>query len=239
VWGAIVASTTAGDPMPEGSEHRLAGVAELVGLCLANAEAARGLAEANDELRRRLERELHGGAKQHLLALALKLRLAAARADADPELRGLLEAAQDEVREASASLRDLARDVHPAALSERGLAAALQGLAARTAVPVYLRGLPGRRFAPAVETTAYLAVSEALANAVDHAGATSATVLVVDRGDRLVVEVRDDGAALAGLRAAPGLRALADRTAAVGGRLVVEPADAGGTMVRAEIPVDL
>jgi signal transduction histidine kinase len=238
VWGAIVASSTAEDPLPEGSEHRLAGVAELVGLSVANAEAARGLAEANDELRRRLERELHGGAKQHLLALALKLRLAAARADADPELQGLLEAAQAEVREASASLRELAREVHPAALSERGLAPALQGLAARSAVPVHLRALPGRRFSATVETTAYLAVLEALANAVDHAGATQATVLVADRGDRLVVEVRDDGAAVAGPRAAAGLRGIADRTAAVGGRLVVEPADAGGTIVRAEIPVE-
>jgi len=237
VWGAIVASTTADDPLPEGSEHRLAGVAELVGLSLANAEAARRLAEANDELRRRLERELHGGAKQHLLALALKLRLAAARTEADAELRNLIETAQAEVREASASLRELAREVHPAVLSERGLAAALQGLAARAAVPVYLRGLPGRRFSPTVETTAYLAVSEALANAVDHAGATQATVLVADRGDRLVVEVRDDGAAVSGPRSVAGLSALADRAAAVGGHLVVEPADAGGTIVRAAIPV--
>jgi signal transduction histidine kinase len=238
VWGALVASTTTDDPLPEGSEQPVAHVAELVSRAVANADVARGLAEANDELRRRLERELHEGAKQHLLALGLKLHLATAHAEPGTELAGLLDAAVAEVGAASASLRELARDVHPAALSERGLAAALQGLAARAALPVYLRGLPARRFAAAIETTAYLAVSEALANAVDPAGATQATVLVADRGDRLVVEVRDDGTAVPGPRAVASLRPLADRAAAVGGRLVVEPADEGGTTVRVELPVE-
>ncbi len=238
VWGALVASTTTEDPLPEGGEQRLAGAAELVGRAIVNAEAARGLAEASDQVRRRVERELHEGAKQHLLALSLKLHLAGAHADSGSELAGLLDAALADVRDASASLSELARDVHPAALSERGLAAALQGLAARAALPVYLRGLPARRFTPAIETTAYLAVSEALANAVDPAGATQATVLVADHGDRLVVEVRDDGTPAAGPRAVAGLRPLADRAAAVGGRLVVEPAAEGGTMVRVELPVE-
>ena len=120
--------------------------------------------------------------------------------------------------ETSAELSELARGLHPAVLSERGLTAALQALSARAEIPVTMRELPGRRYPDVVETTAYLIVSEALANAARHSHATECTLLAADRGDRLVVEVRDDGIGGAELRPGGGLECLADRADAIGAR---------------------
>jgi signal transduction histidine kinase len=236
LWGAVVAARTRDEPLPGGVEERLVPFADLVGQTLANAQARRRMAEAADESRRRLERGLHAGARQHLLALKLKLRLARDRARSGDDVGPLLADALDEAEAADASLRELAQDVHPAVLEERGLAAALQGLAAKADVRVLLRALPGRRFAPAVETTAYRVVAEALANVGAHAHATTATVSLVDRGDRLVVEVSDDGIGGADPSGA-GLRALADRVAAVGGHLVIASPPGDRTVVQAELPV--
>jgi signal transduction histidine kinase len=235
-WGALVASTTRDAPLPGDGEERLRELAELVALRLEN-EAAdrrlgasrRELVEAADEVRRRLERDLHEGAQQHLVAVALKLRVARARVAGDGELAALLDDALAEAIAANASLRELARDLHPAVLGERGLAAALQALAARAGVAVHLRELPARRFAPAVEATAYHVVAETLADAAVDAADVS--VLVGDRGDRLVVEAAHAGTAAA------AVRALAHRVAAIGGRLDAGPAPGGGTAVRAELPV--
>jgi signal transduction histidine kinase len=229
VWGAVVAATTRDQPLPAGSEHRLGDLTELVALAVANTEARRAAAEsrvsiveAAHEARRRLERDLHEGVQQHLLALTLKLRVALMRAAPGSELAGLLEDALEEAAVANTALRDLARSLYPIVLTERGLAAALQALTARAAMPVNLLELPRRRFGALAEATAYFAIADAL----DSARTSEATVRVSDRGDFLIAEVRVDGR----LDPPPGL---AERVAAVGGRLVAE-----GSAVRAELPVE-
>jgi len=236
VWGAVVASTTRDQPLAADCEHQLGDFTELVGLAIANAEARRReaasrvrLVEAGDAARRRLERDLHMGTQQHLLALTLKLRVARGRAEPGSEVASLLEDALAEAAVANAELRELARGLYPIVLTERGLTAALQALTARAAVPVQLLELPSRRFGSMAETTAYFVVADTLVAA--RAEATEVTVMVGDRGDRLLVEVRADGAG----EPLPGL---ADRIAAVGGRLHVEAAPEGGCVVRAEIPVE-
>jgi signal transduction histidine kinase len=227
VWGALVAATTRDRPLPEGSEHRIGDFAELTGQALANSDARRRIVEAGDASRRRLERELHEGTQQHLLALTLTLRVAHGHAEAGSELARLLESALAEASAANAALSTLARGIYPIVLTERGLAAALQALAARAGVPVHLRELPKGRFPELTETTAYFVVAGALA------GAAAPVVVVGDRGDRLLVEVHDGGVPGAD-RPLPGL---AERVAAVGGRLHVDSAQEGGSVVRAELPL--
>jgi GAF domain-containing protein len=229
VWGAVVAATTRDHPLPPDCEHQLGDFAELVGLAVANAEARRAAAasrtnivEAGHRARRRLERELHEGVQQHLLALTLKLRIARGRAEPGSELAKLLDDSLEEAAVANLALRDLARSLYPKVLTERGLAAALQGLTARVAARVTLLELPRRRYAALAEATAYFTVAEVLATT----GATEASVMVGDRGDRLAVEVLVDG------QAEPPA-GLADAVAAAGGRLVVE-----GSAVRAELPLE-
>ena len=160
------------------------------------------LLEAGDETRRRLESGLHEGAHQHVVALALKLRVALGRADPASEEAEVLRDALADAMEASAELSELARGLHPAVLSERGLAAALQAVAARSALPVNLRALPGKRHSAVIETTAYLMVTEALGNVAAHAQANEAWLHADDRGGTLIVEVRDDG--IGGAVATPG-----------------------------------
>jgi GAF domain-containing protein len=229
VWGTVAASTTTDQPLPPDSEHQLDDFAELVGLAVANAEmrhaAARSrmsIVEAGYEARRRLERDLHEGVQQHLLALTLKLRIAHGRTEHDSQLAGLLEDALEEAGVANLALRDLARSLYPIVLTERGLAAALQAMTARAPVRVSLLELPRRRFGALAEATAYFTVADVLATT----GATEAAVMVGDRGDQLVVEVHVDG------QAEPPA-GLADRVAAVGGRLVVE-----SSAIRAELPLE-
>ena len=231
VWGALAASTTRDEPLPAGTEERLADFAELVAQAVANAasrrrEAAsrRRVVEASDEARRRLERVLHEGTQQHLLALTLKLRIAHGRAEPGSDIAGLLEDALAEAAVANAELRDLARGLYPIVLTERGLAAALQALTARSAVPVHLLELPSRRFPRLAEATAYFVVAEAIAAAPPDA--TDVAVMVGDRGDRLVVEVRTGSEA--------HLPGLADRIAAVGGVVHSDPGD----FVRVDLPIE-
>jgi signal transduction histidine kinase len=238
VWGAVVASTTRDEPLPADTEHRLEDFTALLGQAVANAAERRQAAaarlrivEAGDESRRRLERDLHEGIQQHLLALTLKLRIARGRAEPDSEIVGLLEDALAEAAVANTALRELARALYPIVLTERGLTAALQALIARARVPVNLLELPRRRFPPQAETTAYFVVADALA--VAQSNATEVAVIVGDRGDRLVVEIRDNGEGADGR-----LPALADRVAAVGGHLRVDSLDEGGCVVRAELPVE-
>jgi GAF domain-containing protein len=233
VWGAVVAVTTREQPLPAECEQQVVDFADLTAVAVANHEAKRRAAaarlrvvEAGDDARRRLERELHEGVQQHLLALTLKLRLALRRADAGSDLAKLLEDALAEAAVANTTLRELARALFPIVLTERGLAAALQALTARAGVPVYLRELPRRRFRPLVEATAYFMVADALA--LVGPDDSEVAVIVSDRGDRLLVELRSGG----GLSA----DALADRVTAVGGHLHVGALPDGGSVVRAEIP---
>jgi signal transduction histidine kinase len=189
---------------------------------------------AADEERRRIERDLHDGAQQRLVALGLQLRSAQHRA-ADPEVKALLDAAVDELRFAVDELRELARGVHPAILTEEGLAAALESLAGRCPFPVFLDVLEGR-FPAQVEATAYFVACEALANVAKHAQASKAAVSIARRDGILEIEVSDDGVGGARPVTGSGLSGLADRVEALGGMLRVESPPGGGTRVLGAIP---
>jgi signal transduction histidine kinase len=193
---------------------------------------------AADAERRRIERDLHDGAQQRLVALALNLRMAEQRAaDGDPAAAELVRQAGEEANLALKELRDLARGIHPAILTNRGLPAALQDLATRATVPVEVVATPDERLPDAVEAAAYFVVSECLANVGKHAQAEGATVSVSAVDGRLVVQVADDGVGGAQLGDGSGIQGLADRVGALSGSLeVVSPAGAG-TRVTATIPL--
>jgi len=186
--------------------------------------------------RRRIERDLHDGAQARLVSVAMRLGMAREKFAAEPDAaRELLDEAHVEAKRAIAELRDLARGIHPAVLTDRGLDAALSALAGRSPVPVEVTvRLPGRP-PPEVESIAYFVVAEALTNAAKHGGAGAASVRVERAGDVLVVEVGDDGRGGAD-PAGAGLRGLADRCAAVDGTLTVVSPPGGPTTVRAELP---
>jgi signal transduction histidine kinase len=195
------------------------------------------IVESGDAARRRIERDLHDGAQQQLVTLALTLRTARSRLERDPKEAGaLIDAASAELDAAIRELRELARGIHPAVLSDRGLGAALEALAQRTPLPVELEGVPQERLPPGVEAAAYFVVAEALTNVVRYARASHARVAVVRDGGRIVVAVVDDGVGGADPAAGTGLRGLADRVAVLDGRLEVESAPGHGTTVRAVIP---
>jgi signal transduction histidine kinase len=194
------------------------------------------LVSAGDEARRKLERNLHDGAQQRLVSLSLALRLAQSRLKDDPEeARRLLEGASEELAQALEELRELARGIHPAVLSERGLGAALETLAGRAPLPVDVKA-PDDRLPPAVEAAAYYVISEALANIGKYAQASAVEVNVSRRNGRAIVEVADDGVGGADPAKGTGLRGLADRVEALDGTLAVESHPGVGTRIRAEIP---
>jgi signal transduction histidine kinase len=206
----------------------------------ANVEELRGsrarVVEAEQRARQRLERDLHDGAQQRLVALSLNLGVLQTRLGGDPEAEALLTDARGEIAVSLAELRDLARGLHPAVVTGHGLAVALESLAARAPVPVRLTvDLPGR-LDEAIEVAAYYVVCESLTNIGKHAQASSATVTVCQTGDTITTEVVDDGRGGADTERGSGLRGLADRVEALGGRLRVWTPVGGGTRVRAELP---
>jgi signal transduction histidine kinase len=187
--------------------------------------------------RRRLERDLHDGAQQRLVALSLQLGLARRKIDSDPVVGArLLDAARGELNTALEELRELARGIHPAILTDRGLGAALEALAQRAPLPVDLDRMPEDRLPPAVEAAAYFVVAESLTNVAKYSGARHATVRIGSENGYAVIEVRDDGVGGADPAAGTGLRGLADRLAALDGRLEVHSPPGGGTVIRANIP---
>jgi signal transduction histidine kinase len=189
------------------------------------------------EERRRLERDLHDGAQQRLVALRLQLRLARDRADKDPAAaQTMLDGAMGELDEALADLRELARGIHPAVLADRGLEPALSALAGRAPLPVEVATAPAERLPAPVEAAAYFVVAEALTNVAKYAQASSARVAVERRNGHAVVEIRDDGVGGADPARGSGLTGLADRLSALDGRLEVDSPEGGGTVVRADIP---
>jgi signal transduction histidine kinase len=200
-------------------------------------ESRRRNVTAGDEQRRKIERDLHDGAQQRLVALALELRIAQRQfGEASPELERVLGDAVSELQVAVEELRELARGVHPAVLTEEGLPGALMSLAARTPVPVRIDA-PEDRFPGEIEAAAYFVACEAIANAVKHAHATQIRVSAQRRDGTLVVEVEDDG--VGGARengAGSGLRGLIDRVEAHGGTLRVESEPGAGTRVVGELP---
>jgi signal transduction histidine kinase len=190
-----------------------------------------------DAARRAIERDLHDGAQQQLVALALSLRLARTRVDRDPaEAARMLDAATRDLQAALQSLRELARGIHPAVLSDHGLGAALEALAQRFPFPIEVGAVPEERLPDAVEAAAYFVVAEAITNVARYAHAEAASVTVERDGDALVVVVSDDGIGGADPSSGSGLRGLADRVAVLDGRLTVESPVGGGTTVRAVIP---
>ena len=197
---------------------------------------SRIIAAADDE-RRRIERDLHDGAQQRLVALALNLRMAEQRAaDGDPSAVELIRGAGEEANLALKELRDLARGIHPAILTNRGLPAALEDLASRATVPVQVAATPDERLPGPVEAAAYFVVSECLANIGKHADAETATVAVTAQDGHVTVEVSDDGVGGAELNGGTGMQGLADRVGALNGSLTVDSPPGVGTRVTAVIP---
>jgi signal transduction histidine kinase len=194
-------------------------------------------ATAADRERRRLERDLHDGVQQRLVSLSVWLRLLASRLEPGSEAEQLLADARNELAVSLQELRDLARGIHPAILSDRGLPAALDSLTARAPLPIELSiELNGRPPEP-VELAAYYLVSEALTNIIKHSDATTVGVSVARRDAQLVVEVADDGTGGASRATGSGLNGLTDRIETLGGQLEVSSPPGDGTTLRAEIPL--
>jgi PAS domain S-box-containing protein len=245
VWGLLVVATSRDEPLPEGTEQRIESFAELVALALSGADARNELAasrarlvEAGDTARRRLERDLHDGAQQRLVAVSLQLRLARARMENAPvEAAEILDEATEQLAQGLEQLRELARGIHPALLTDRGLHPALAALCNRAPFPVGLEA-PDERFSLAIEVAVYYLVSEALTNAAKYADPSAVSVTVRRTLDGLLVtEVADDGRGGADARAGTGLRGLADRVEALGGRVRIDSPPGAGTTIRAELPV--
>src|SRR4051794_34611145 len=245
LWGALAAGTRSDEPLPDGLEQRLCDFAELVAQSLANADAHEQLAasrarivEAGDAERRRLERNLHDGAQQRLVAVAVDLRVVSALLEKDPAAAArLLSGAQEQLAQGLDELRELARGIHPAVLTDRGLGPALESLALRAPVPVEIDKLPDERLSPPVEAAAYYLVAEAITNVAKYAHASHATVFVARSNGSATVVVADDGVGGADAALGTGLRGLADRIEALGGRLDVDSPQAGGTRLSAKIPL--
>jgi PAS domain S-box-containing protein len=194
------------------------------------------IVEAADDARRRLERDLHDGAQARLVNMGLALRLARKRLGEPAEAQALLDQAIEELAQTTHELREFARGIHPAVLTDGGLAPALRALVKRSRVRVQLARLPAARLPQHVEATAYFVVAEALTNVARYSGTDTAAVDVRIERDQLVVEVRDDGRGGADPGGGSGLRGLSDRVAALEGSFSVSSPEGHGTIVRALIP---
>ena len=244
LWGAVVVSSVRPGTFGPGDEDRISSFAELVAQALANAEARellaasrRRIVQAGDEERRRLERNLHDGAQQRLVALALTVRMVERKLESDPETAcRMLAHAGTELDQALAELREIARGLHPAVLTDRGLGPALDALATRAPIPVDVAGAIDARLPAPVEAAAYYVVAEALTNVAKYARASEARIDVRRDDGRVVVEVADDGVGGADASRGSGLRGLADRVEALGGRLEVSSPAGGGTTLCATLP---
>jgi signal transduction histidine kinase len=197
------------------------------------------IVQTSDAARRELERNLHDGAQQHLVSMALTLRMATDKIDTDPAAaRELLTQASTDLSDATTELRELARGIHPAILTDRGLAAALDALASRSVVPVELGEVPEVRLPQPVESAAYFVVAEALTNVARYSQATKASVSVARNNGNAVIEISDDGIGGADINGGTGLRGLQDRVAALDGKLTIESPAGSGTKVRALFPCE-
>jgi signal transduction histidine kinase len=224
IW---VAQTLLGPSRVRALEHRVETLTE----------SRAGVVDAADAERRRIERDLHDGAQQRLVSLAMNLGLARAElGDLPDDARQVIVDAHEEAKEALAELRHLVRGLHPAILEDRGLDAALSGLAARSPVPVRLDVRVPERAPPTVEAVAYFVVSEALANVAKHSGASRAEIGVRGDGDTLRVTVTDDGAGGADPSRGTGLAGLTQRARSVDGSLSVSSPPGGPTVITAELP---
>jgi signal transduction histidine kinase len=246
LWGLIGVNSARPEPLPADTEARLADFAELVATAIANTEAQAALTASRarivataDQTRRRIERDLHDGAQQRLVSLALRLRGAAAAIPPEQdEVHQELASVGSDLDEVLGELRELSRGIHPAILSEGGLGPALRTLARRSVVPVELRVGSEGRLPERVEVTAYYVAAEALTNVAKHAGASMVQV-EVDSDDGLVrLSIRDDGLGGADPARGTGLVGLKDRVEATGGTLRVQSRPGQGTALLVELPID-
>lgn len=245
LWGALMAATRGVEPWAENAEARIAAFTELVATAIANAETSAELAAsrrrivaASDDARRRIEHDLHDGTQQRLVSLALTAR--AAEADVAPEqreLRDKLSRIATGLGEAVEDLQELSRGIHPAILSDAGLAPALETLAMRSAIPVQLEVTTGGRFPAPIEIAAYFVASEALANTAKHAHASGINVLLAQHEDRLLLSIRDDGVGGVDPSRGTGLVGLTDRVEALGGTIEVDSSAGSGTCVVVTLPI--
>jgi PAS domain S-box-containing protein len=244
-WGALIAGTGSPEPLPAGAELRVASFAELIGTAVSNATTHSELIEsrtriitASDAARRQVTRDLHDGAQQQFVSAIINLQLAQQNWSSAPErAKEQLDRALRDANSGLQELRDIAAGIHPAILTHRGLAAAIDALAARAPILVEV-DVPGVRLPEAIESSIYFFCAEALTNVVKHAQARSASVRVAIEATRYTVEVRDDG--IGGAESRPGtsgLIGLRDRIGALNGSLEVASPPSRGTTLRARIPV--
>jgi signal transduction histidine kinase len=243
LWGGIMAISTEPYAFPAETEERIANFADLVTAALANVEARQELdasrvriVEAADAARQKIERDLHDGTQQRLVALALNLRMLESSLEPDSEAARELAEVRSQLDETLAELRDLARGIHPSVLTDRGLEAALSGLVSRSPVPVDLQTDGIDRLADPVQATVYFVAAEALTNALKYAGCARVSIRVGRDDGQLAVEVADDGVGGTDPGQGSGLRGLADRVSALGGSLEISSPVGAGTTVSARIP---
>jgi signal transduction histidine kinase len=245
LWGFMSVMSAREEPLPADTDARLAGFTELVGTALANADSRAQLtasrariAAAADDARRRIERDLHDGTQQRLVALSLELRLAQSTVPADlPQLQTQIGRFADELTGALEELSELARGIHPAILSEGGLGLALRTLTRRTPIPVELDIRTETRSPDPIEAAAYYVVSEALTNTTKHAHASHAHVTVEQHDAHLHLSIRDDGIGGADPARGSGLIGLRDRVQALGGSIEVNSPAGDGTAILVELPL--
>ncbi|WVK78812.1 histidine kinase [Dactylosporangium sp. AC04546] len=246
VWGVAVVASTTSDPLPADTETRMSDFTELVATAIANAESHAELTPsrarivaAGDEARRRIERNLHDGAQQRLIALGLQLRTIEASLPADPDqAEHELSQAMNNLTGVVQDLQEISRGIHPATLSKGGLGLAVKALARRSSTPVDLKLAIDRRLPEPVEVGAYYVVSEALTNIAKHARAHSVRIDITAGQTCLRIAIRDDGVGGANIDRGSGLIGLQDRIATLEGHMdIVSPAG-HGTGLLVEIPIN-
>jgi signal transduction histidine kinase len=245
LWGTIVASWNSDEPRPADTEERMARFAGLLETAIANADARNQLTTsrarlvtAGDEARRRLARDLHDGAQQRLVHTTIMLKLAQRAfddADGNGKAKALVGDALAQAERSNAELRELAHGILPSLLTRGGLRGGVQSVVERMDLPVKLE-IPGDRFPPEVEASAYFVIAEALTNVMKHSRATSAMVVVSVVDGSLSIEVQDNGIGGAD-PSGPGLVGINDRVTALGGRLDVGRPAGGGTLLSATLPL--
>jgi signal transduction histidine kinase len=245
LWGVVAAGSASDRPLPAGTEERLAEFTALLATAIGNAQSRdeldasrRRIVAAADEARRRLERDLHDGAQQQLLTLAIELRNAQASVPADQNgLSEELARVIGEINDLQDHLREISRGIHPAILAAGGIGPALRTVARRSAVAVRLDVRAASRMPPPIEVATYYVVSEAITNAAKHAKAAVVDVLVVQDGQTLRISVKDDGAGGADPEHGSGLVGLKDRVEALGGTLAIDSPAGAGTRLEVAIPI--
>jgi signal transduction histidine kinase len=246
LWGCVVVGALEGESLPSDTEAQLASFTELAAMAIANAEATEALTAsrariiaAADEGRRQIERDLHDGAQQGLVSLALYLQAVRASVPADADaLAGQSDRAVMMLTVVLDELSEIAHGVHPTVLSQGGLRPALKGLARRSAVPVQLDIRAERRLPEHVELCAYYVIAEALTNTAKHAAASEVHVNVVADDEVLRIEVRDNGRGGASIEGGSGIVGLRDRVDALGGSLVRDSPPGSGTTLAMSLPLN-